>query len=140
MTHNIKNKILIFLVAFFSIFILSFTSVKSESKTKETLWKIGDIVYTLVLCEKEKHILEIAYADSQSRLIFREDLQIKLIQRKCAVFNPPIELKVIKIIGDYEDHNKIRSTIIATSTINNDDIIGYLIIAGRPATDKETTY
>lgn len=132
---NIKNKVLVFLAVFLSVFIFSWTKVNSE-----TVWKVGDQIHTIVLCETEKDILDIAYADSQTELIFRESLQIKLIQRKCVVFNPPIELRVQKIISDYVDYNKTSSLILAASSLEKDDIIGYLIVVGRPATEKEKTY
>tara|TARA_R110000824_G_scaffold43088_1_gene126365 strand:+ start:880 stop:1302 length:423 start_codon:yes stop_codon:yes gene_type:complete len=140
MIYNIKNKILIFLIIFFSVIILSFTNVKSKGSVKEIIWHKGSKVYSLVVCEKEKDILEIAYADSRTIFSFRETLQVKLIQDKCAVFNPPLELKVQEILGDYIDYNKIRSTILAVSALDEDKILGYLIVAGRPATDKETTF
>ena len=133
--ENIKNKVLVFLAVFLSVFISSWTRVNSE-----TVWKVGDQISTNVLCETEKDILDIAYADSHTEFLLKESLQIKLIQRKCVIFNPPITLRVQKIISNYMDYNKVPSLILSASTLKEDDTIGYLIVVGRSATEKETTY
>lgn len=57
------------------------------------------------------------------------------MQNSCLVFNPPLQLEVAKIVGDYKDYNGNNTTMVGVSPIQEpDNILGYLIILGKPLT------
>ena len=130
----IKN--LIFL-ATFAASILFFSTVvgANEQKQKDIYWKIGDAIRSIIVCKTEKDILEIGYADTQSMLQMNQLIQIKLMQGSCMAFNPPLQLEIAVIIGDYKDYNEKTTTMVGVSPIGESkNVIGYLIVLGKPLT------
>ena len=129
-------KKILFLVTFLSSILFFSTNVNAEDKKdKDIYWQIGDAVLTIMVCRTEEDILEIGYADSQSALKLNQLIQIKIMQNNCLVFNPPLQLEVSKIVGDYKDYNGNNTTMVGVSPIQEpDNILGYLIILGKPLT------
>ena len=129
-------KKILFLVTFLASILFFSTNVNAEDKKdKEIYWQIGDAVLTIMVCRTEEDILEIGYADSQSALKLNQLIQIKIMQNSCLVFNPPLQLEVAKIVGDYKDYNGNNTTMVGVSPIQEpDNILGYLIILGKPLT------
>jgi|TARA_R100000479_G_scaffold175163_1_gene125480 hypothetical protein len=129
-------KKILFLVTFLTSILFFSTNVNAEDKKdKDIYWQIGDAVLTIMVCRTEKDILEIGYADSQSALTLNQLIQIKIMQNSCLVFNPPLQLEVAKIVGDYKDYNGNNTTMVGVSPIQEpDNILGYLIILGKPLT------
>jgi len=130
----IKN--LIFLATFVaSILFFSTVANANEQKQKDVFWKIGDTLHSIIVCKNEKDILEIGYADTQSMLQMNQLIQIKMMQQSCMAFNPPLQLQIAVIIGDYKDYNGKYTTMVGVSPIGEPkNIIGYLIVLGRPLT------
>ena len=129
-------KKLIFLATFVAS-ILFFSTVvgANEQKQKDVLWKIGDAIRSIIVCKTEKDILEIGYADTQSMLQMNQLIQIKLMQGSCMAFNPPLHLEIAVIIGDYKDYNGKTTTMVGVSSIGEpENVIGYLIVLGKPLT------
>jgi hypothetical protein len=111
-------KKLIFLATFVAS-ILFFSTVvgANEQKQKDIYWKIGDAIRSIIVCKTEKDILEIGYADTQSMLQMNQLIQIKLMQGSCMAFNPPLQLEIAVIIGDYKDYNGKTTTMVGVSPI-----------------------
>lgn len=129
-------KKLIFLATFVAS-ILFFSTVvgANEQKQKDIYWKIGDAIRSIIVCKTEKDILEIGYADTQSMLQMNQLIQIKLMQGSCMAFNPPLQLEIAVIIGDYKDYNEKTTTMVGVSPIGEPkNVIGYLIVLGKPLT------
>jgi hypothetical protein len=129
-------KKLIFLATFVAS-ILFFSTVvgANEQKQKDIYWKIGDAIRSIIVCKTEKDILEIGYADTQSMLQMNQLIQIKLMQGSCMAFNPPLQLEIAVIIGDYKDYNGKTTTMVGVSPLGeSENVIGYLIVLGKPLT------
>ena len=129
-------KKLIFLATFVAS-ILFFSTVvgANEQKQKDIYWKIGDAIRSIIVCKTEKDILEIGYADTQSMLQMNQLIQIKLMQGSCMAFNPPLQLEIAVIIGDYKDYNGKTTTMVGVSPLGEpENVIGYLIVLGKPLT------
>ena len=121
-------------------FIFCVVFFNTEAKAQDVVWKVGDLIYTIVLCREEEDILEVAYADSKSEISFRNILNIKFNNASCFGLQPPIRLQVKKILGEYVDHRNIGTIIIGASSIETNEMVGYLIVAGRQLTDKENSH
>ena len=130
----IKN--LIFLATFVASILFFSTVVNADGQKKEeALWKLGDSIHTMIICRDEKDILEIGYADTQSMLDMNQLIQLKMMEKSCLAFNPPLRLQIATIIGEYKDYNGRYTTMVGVCPMGEPkNIVGYLIVLGRPLT------
>ena len=134
---SIKDiKSLLFIFTFIASILFFSTVVNAEGQKKEeALWKLGDSLHTMIICRDEKDILEIGYADTQSMLDMNQLIQLKMMQQSCMAFNPPLRLQIATIIGEYKDYNGKYTTMVGVSPMGEPkNIVGYLIVLGRPLT------
>ena len=130
------TKNLIFVATFVASILFFSTVVNADGQKKEeALWKLGDSLHTMIICRDEKDILEIGYADTQSMLDMNQLIQLKMMEKRCLAFNPPLRLQIATIIGDYKDYSGKYTTMVGVSPIGEPkNIVGYLIVLGRPLT------
>ena len=130
------TKNLIFAATFVASILLFSTVVNAnEQKKEEALWKLGDFLHTMTICREEKDILEIGYADTQSMLDMNQLIQLKMMEKSCLAFNPPLRLQIATIIGEYKDYNGRYTTMVGVCPMGEPkNIVGYLIVLGRPLT------
>ena len=134
---SIKGTKNLIFVATFVASILFFSTVvnANEQNKNEVFWKIGDALNTIMVCREEEDILEIGYADTQSMLDMNQLIQLKMMQQSCMAFNPPLRLQIATIIGEYKDYNGKYTTMVGVSPMGEPkNIVGYLIVLGRPLT------
>jgi hypothetical protein len=127
----------IYILSLIFLCLVFFTVETKAQNNPDEFWEVGKPVYARVLCDLEGDILEVAYADSQSRRLVQELLQLKFLESKCYFREPAGFFKVSKIIGYYKDHNKIDTVIIGVSFQEDKETIGYLVTTGKIPTDKE---
>lgn len=129
-------KKILFLITFVtSILFFSSGVGANKQKKEEAFWQIGDTLYAAIICNTEKDILEIGYADSKSLLQLRQLIQIKILTNSCVSFNPPLQLAIATIIGEYKDYQGEYTVMVGVSPAGEpENILGYLIVLGRPLT------
>ena len=108
----------------------------NNKKIKQETWKQGDIVAAFVVCKTEKDIMEIAFADSLGEPEILNKILEKKVSKKCIQFQPPIPFLVIDVLGSYIDYKKIETSILKIKSKWNEQLVGYVIVAGKPAKDK----
>ena len=134
---SIKGTKNLIFVATFVASILFFSTVvnANEQNKNEVFWKIGDALNTIMVCREEADILEIGYADTQSMLDMNQLIQLKMMEKSCLAFNPPLRLQIATIIGEYKDYNGRYTTMVGVCPMGEPkNIVGYLIVLGRPLT------
>ena len=134
---SIKDiKSLLFVFTFIASILFFSTVVSANEQNKnEVFWKVGDALNTIMVCREEKDILEIGYADTQSMLDMNRLIQLKMMQQSCMAFNPPLRLEIAVIVGEYKDYSGKHTTMVGVSPIGEPkNIVGYLIVLGRPLT------
>ena len=129
-------KSLLFVFTFIASILFFSTVVSADEQNKnEIFWKVGDALNTIMVCREEKDILEIGYADTQSMLDMNQLTQLKMMEKSCLAFNPPLRLQIATIIGEYKDYSGKYTTMVGVSPIGEPkNIVGYLIVLGRPLT------
>ena len=130
------TKNLIFAATFVASILFFSTVVNANEQNKnEVFWKIGDALNTIMVCREEEDILEIGYADTQSMLDMNQLIQLKMMEKRCLAFNPPLRLQIATIIGEYKDYNGRYTTMVGVCPMGEPkNIVGYLIVLGRPLT------
>ena len=108
----------------------------NNKKIKQETWKQGDIVAAFIVCKTEKDIMEIAFADSLGEPEILNKILEKKVSKKSIQFQPPIPFLVIDVLGSYIDYKKVETSILKIKSKWNEQLVGYVIVAGKPAKDK----
>ena len=128
-------KKLIFLATFIASILFFTVEANADRSGKSIVWKVGDPIRSIIVCKTEEDILEIGLADTRSMLEMNQLVQLKVLKQSCLAFNPPLHLEIAVIVGDYKDYNGRHTTMVGVSPIGDSkDIVGYLIVLGRPLT------
>ena len=128
-------KKLIFLATFVASILFFSVEANADREGKSIVWQVGDTIRSIIVCKTEEDILEIGLADTRSMLEMNQLVQLKVLKQSCLAFNPPLQLEIAVIVGDYKDYNGRHTTMVGGSPIGDSkDIVGYLIVLGRPLT------
>jgi hypothetical protein len=126
----------------FLIFILvsGFLVTCSVAVYAKEKWNTGDTVAVFLVCKDEDDILDIAYADSQSREKYISTINEKKQEGFCVTYAPPIVLYVQKVIVSYKDHKKRENCVLKLSYPGSKKEAGYIVAVGEQRRLKDLSF